>query len=555
MRTFLSLCIVIVGLCGLFSACSSSIVEEKNVFRMNLEDGLSTLDPAFARDQRTIWMTTQLFNGLVALDSALQTVPAIAQSWEISNNGTVFTFHLNPNVFFHKHSVFGKDSTRKVTAEDVLYSFGRICNPKTAATGTWIFHNRIAGWEDFAKGKTDIPKGFEAVDDSTFRITLAKPYPPFLALLAMPYAFIVPKEGIDFYGKEFSRNPIGTGPFCFGRWKEGEVLILHKNPHYFENNHGESLPYLDAVKVQFIASRLTAFVSFLQGNLDFINGVNDTYKDEVLTPDGKIQPNYQDKFNFYFCPQLITFYIGIMNDPAKYDSPNHPLLQPEFRKAMSAGIDREKFVKYLLNNVGYPANQGLLPNAALGFHATKVKGHVYNPDFAKRIIDEYTQKQGSPIALTLNTTPQYTYIAQFLQKEWENAGLQVKTEVKEGGALRKSIYEGNLQIWQANWIGDYPDGENYLGLLFSENLAPAGANTTHYHNATYDALYQKAMNQPSDSLRWEIYSQMENQMLQDAPLIPLYYGRILRITAKNITGLGINPMNDLTLKYVKKQSL
>ncbi len=543
----------LVGLFFALSACSTDKKEEKNAFRMNLEDGLSTLDPAFARDQRTIWMTSQLFNGLVALDSNLKVTASLAHSWEISEDGKEYTFHLRDNVFFHKHPIFGKDSTRKVTANDVIYSLTRICNPKTASTGTWIFHKRIKGWEEFAKSPDKPLSGFEALNDSTVRITLSEVFPPFLSLLAMPYAFVVPKEAIDLYGSEFSRNPLGTGPFQFFRWKEGEVLILHKNPLYFEKQNGEKLPYLDAVKVQFMASRLTAFVSFLQGNLDFINGVTDTYKDEVLTPEGNIQPAYKDKYNFSFSPQLFTYYIGIMNDSAKYkENPNHPLLNASFRKALSAAIDREKFVKYLLNNIGYPANHGIMPLPASGFNAQKVKGNLYNPDYAKKIIQEFTQKEGKPITFSLNATPQYAFIAQFLQKEWENAGLTVKTEIKEGGALRKSVYEGSVQIWQANWIGDYPEGENYLGLLYSENFAPKGTNTTHYKNREYDALYQKAMKEPSDSLRWRYYSAMENIMLEDQPLIPLYYGRIFRISGKNIHGIVTNPMNDLTLKYIQK---
>ncbi|MBX7240443.1 MAG: ABC transporter substrate-binding protein [Bacteroidia bacterium] len=541
------------GLCLILNACSLPKEEEKNVFRMNLEDGLSTLDPAYARDQRTIWMTSQLFNGLVALDSNLNVTPAIAHTWEISDDGKVYTFHLREDIYFHKHPVFGKDSTRKVTAEDVLYSLSRICNPKTASTGTWIFQKKIRGWDEFSKNPDQKLSGFEALNDSTFRITLSEVFPPFLSLLAMPYAFVVPKEAIDFYDKDFSRNPVGTGPFRFFKWKEGEVLLLHKNPLYFEKKDGQNLPYIDAVKVQFIASRLTAFISFLQGNLDFINGVTDTYKDEILTPEGNIQPAYRDKYNFSFSPQLFTYYIGIMNDSTKYrDNPSHPLLKASFRKALSAAIDREKFVKYLLNNIGYPANNGIMPLPARGFNTQKVKGNLYNPDYAKKVIQEFTQKEGKPITLTLNATPQYAFIAQFLQKEWENAGLIVKTEIKEGGALRKSVYDGSLQLWQANWIGDYPEGENYLGLLYSENFAPKGTNTTHYKNERYDALYQKAMKETADSLRWNYYAEMENIMLQDQPLIPLYYGRILRMSRKNIRGIVTNPMNELTLKYIQK---
>lgn len=527
---------------------------QKKIFRMNMEDGLTTLDPAFARDQRTIWMTSQVFNGLVALDSNLQTIPAIARSWEITENGTVYTFYLRKDVLFHQHPIFGKDSTRKVVAEDVVYSLSRIINPKTASTGTWIFKNRLKAWKEVEQNPEKINTCILALNDSTVQIKLDKNFPPFLSLLAMPYCFIVPREVVSFYGKNFGQNPIGTGAFRFFQWKEGEALILHKNPNYFETNAGKKLPLIDGVKVQFIASRLTAFVSFLQGNLDFINGVNDTYKDEVLTQDGHIHPAHKDKIRYKFSPQLITFYIGIMTDSSKYQSPNHPLLYPDFRIALSQAIDRVKFVKYLLNNTGYPAENGLLPPAALGFDATAVKGNSYQPDSARKVIQKFLLKTDKNFEIVLNTTPQYAFIAQFLQKEWENTGIRVKTEIREGGSLRKSVYDGSLKIWLANWIGDYPDGETYLSLLYSGNYSPQGTNTTHYSNPRFDVLYEKATSEPLDSIRFRYYHEMENIMLQDQPLIPLYYGKIFRMTGKNIHNLGANPMNDLNLKYIDIRS-
>lgn len=533
----------------LFFSCQNTENQADNTFRMNLDEGLTTLDPALARDQRTIWMTSQIFEGLVSLDSSLTVKPAIAKNWELSEDGKTYTFYLRKDVAFHKHAGFGEDSNRKVVAQDVKYSFTRICDSTTASTGAWIFSNRIEGLKAYKSGKNKEISGFEVLNDSTFRIHLEKPYPPFLSLLAMPYSFIVPKEIVDVYGKDFGHHPIGTGAFQFFQWREGSYLLLHKNPNYYQ----QGLPYLSAIYVQFIPSKLSAFVAFIQQKLDFLNDIDNSYKDEVLTQNGEIQANYKSKYNFFLTPQLITYYVGVMTDSSKYLDKNHPLLDKNIRKALAYSIDKEKFVRFLLNNLGYPANQGFIPNSAKGFSAEKVKGYNYQPEEASKIIRNYEQQTGKKLAITLYAATSRAYVAEFLQKEWERAGIKTKIEVLQPGTLRKEIYAGKPQLWLANWIGDYPDAEGYLGLLYTENAAPNGPNTTHFTNNDFDKLYKDALNESNDSLRYEMYHKMENLSIAECPLIPLYYGRIFRITQKNISGLSCNAMNFLDLKYVKKE--
>ena len=154
-----------------------------------------------------------------------------------------------------------------MTAADFAYSFQRICDPIVASSGAWIFKGKIKGYEDFKNGDAQTIRGFQAINDSTFDIILTHPFPPFLALLAMPYGYVVPREAILHYGEDFRIHPVGTGPFRFHRWEEGHHLILHKNEEYFEEENGQPLPYLDAVSVRFIPSKLSAFMEFLQGKL------------------------------------------------------------------------------------------------------------------------------------------------------------------------------------------------------------------------------------------------------------------------------------------------
>jgi oligopeptide transport system substrate-binding protein len=166
---YLSILLLSVVLSSCQSADESSA---KTVFNLNLDEGLTSLDPAFCRNRNTIWMDNQLYNGLVQIDDSLQTIPAIAKSWNVSADGLSYTFHLRNDVFFHNDPHFKNGKGRKVTAADFAYSFSRLIDPKVASSGSWIFSDKITGKE-----------AFQAVNDSTFRITLRQPFAPFISML------------------------------------------------------------------------------------------------------------------------------------------------------------------------------------------------------------------------------------------------------------------------------------------------------------------------------------------------------------------------------------
>ena len=162
-------------------------------------------------------------------------------------------------------------------------------------------------------GPNNAVASYSALNDSIFKIKLQKPFPAFLSLLSMQYCSVVPKEIID--GSDFNRNPIGTGPFKFQLWEEGVKLVFRKNPSYFEKEGEAQLPYLDAVAITFIQDKQSAFLQFIQGNLDFISGIDASYKDEIITQTGELQTKYIDIVNLQSQPYLNTEYLDKMKDP------------------------------------------------------------------------------------------------------------------------------------------------------------------------------------------------------------------------------------------------
>jgi len=305
-----------------FLCCADQYNNDKlAIFKYNESAGIATLDPAFARDQSTIWATNQLFNGLVQLDSDLNVKASIAKSWQISDDALVYAFLLRDDVFFHEDKLFKNGKGRRVIAEDFEYSFNRLIDKKLAAPGAWVLSN---------------VSGFKAENDSIFIIKLTTPFPAFLSLLSMQYCSVVPREIIE--ARDFNRQPIGTGPFQFQLWKDGIKLVLRKNPNYFEEEEGNQLPFLDAIAITFIKDKQSAFLQFIQGKLDFISGIDASYKDEILTNEGELQEKYKDKVTLQSQPYLNTEYLGFL-----MESP----LPLNIRQAINYGFDRVKMLKYL----------------------------------------------------------------------------------------------------------------------------------------------------------------------------------------------------------------
>jgi len=515
----------------LFTSCENSPTANKDhlVFRYNEHANITSLDPAFAKDQRNIWACNQLYNSLVQLDNELNTQPDIAKSWEVSKDATTYTFHLRENVFFHEHPIFGTQKTRKVTAKDVVYSLKRLTDSKIASPGSWVMQqvNHIS-----------------AKNDSTLVIKLKQAFPAFLGLLSMKYASIIPTEMEKL---DFRKNPIGTGPFHFKRWEANEKLVFRKNNLYFETDkNGHSLPYLEAVAITFLPDKQSEFLQFAQGKIDFLSGLDPSYKDELLNAKGELQPNYQQRIQMLRAPYLNTEYLGLY-----LDYPSAELKSQKLRQAINYGFDRHTMITYLRNGIGSPATSGFIPKGLPGF--SNASYYEYNPQKAKQLIEEFKKETGkqSP-KISISTNASYLDLCEYIQRELQKVGLQVEIDVMPPSTLRQQRSAGKLAAFRASWIADYPDAENYLSLFYSENFSPQGPNYTHFSSETYDKLYRQTLKLGDLQQRIPLYQQMDSIIMTKAAVVPLYYDEVIRFTQNDVEGLGINPINLLDLKRVKK---
>jgi ABC-type transport system substrate-binding protein len=541
----------------LLAACSGagpSAADERRVFRYNQPEALTSLDPAFARNQANSWAVAQLYNGLLELDSALQPAPALARRYEISPNGLTYTFWLRRGVRFQASEAFASGKGREVLASDFVYSFRRLFDAGTASPGGWIFRGKVL--ED-SKG-TISDTCFVAVNDSTLRIHLKAPFIPFLSLLTMPYTYVVPREAVQQYGKDFRAHPVGTGPFQFKVWDEGNVLLYHRNPTYWRHDaQGEQLPYLEVVAISFIADRKTEFLTFLQGKLDFLSGIREGSRDLILNPDGSVQADFQGRFNLQKAPYLNTEYLGFQLDSANLTgeqaSQGRALRDARVRQALSYAINRPEMLAYVLNHVGRPGESGFVPAALPSFSPAQVPGYTYQPQKARALLAAAGYGASQPLKLRLSTVAERKAVAEYLQKNWADVGVQVQIDINQSAAQQELVDNGRAAFFSKSWLGDYPDAENYLALFYSPNFSPAGPDKTHYKSAEYDRLYAQAIREQDAARRTALYQQMDRLVVRDQPVISLYYDEIIRLTQRNVHGLTANPMNQLLLERVRKE--
>ncbi len=215
-------CVILAACILKLVSCSSDSKTSTNTFKYNQAVGLNSLDPAFAKDIAATWACSHIYEGLFILDSNAELEPLLADSFWLEANQLRYHFHLKKGVYFHKNSCFQtSDSTRQFNAFDVAYSFRRLINPKTASPGSWALRNKL-----------DSLHPFQIIDSFHIVINLRQPNAQFLQVLSMSYCAIVPKEAIEYYGKNFRKNSVGTGAFAFKLWEDGEVLFLQKNQHY-----------------------------------------------------------------------------------------------------------------------------------------------------------------------------------------------------------------------------------------------------------------------------------------------------------------------------------
>jgi len=523
------------------------------VFKFNEPNGIESLDPITANNYPAINVLINVCEGLVEFDKEAKLQPAIAKSYEITEDGKLYTFHLRNNVYFHDDDCFPDKKGRKVAASDFKYCYERVCNPSTKTRGLWVYRDKVDGADEYAKDPYKVKeiRGFIALNDSTFQIRLISPFAPFLSILTMPYGYVYPKESVDYYKDNVGFHIVGTGPYKFVRWDIDKELVCEKNKKYWATDMNmNELPYIDGFVVSFIRSPETEFLDFQSNKLDFQKPTIDVYG-QIADEEGKLKEGYD--FELIKQPYLNTVYLCTMLNPKMEGGKDNPLAEnKKLRLALNYAIDRDKICRYVLKSKGIPGIHGPLPKGMPGY-SEDVKGYYYDREKAIKLLEEsgYPGGKGLNMKLVYHNDESQRELCEALQAQFKEIGINIQIEEMLGASHRSAQNEGKLTFWRANWGADYYDPENYYALFYSKNETPIGPNTSHYKNVQVDSLYELGLKLTGFDDRMKVYREIDKIILEDSPWMIIYYNQYIYLKQKNISGMYVDGLGIINLKFAK----
>jgi len=473
---------------------TGDVPEYGGVYRRGLGHDPATLDPALISDIYESVVVQQIFEGLVQYSDNLMVVPCIAESWESSRDNLRWVFTLKRGVTFH--------NGREVTADDFVYTFTRILDPKTGSLAAPLL-SKVVGAQEAMNGETRSVSGLRAIRRYTLEIQLREPFPPFIAALAMVNRGVVPKEEVESLGKDFGISPVGTGPFVFDEWKRNERIVLKVNEGYHEGR-----PYLDEVHFEIFPgmSSESMFEEFVKGNLE-----------DSLIPVGKRQMAIEEKeFSVFRRPSLIIRLL-VMNNTVE------PFTDVRIRKALNYAINKEKLSEDVGRGRLIPAN-GLIPLGMAGYEPDDTN-YPYSPEKARELLAQagYPEGKGLPTIQFWSSVNAKGPLAEDreIEKYFSAVGIKVEFNyLTDWPAFKKLIQEGEAPIFKYSWEADIPDPDNILSSLF---YSESPTNRAFYSNREVDELIRNAQTETNYSKRLSLYADVQDMIMEDAPVILLNY--------------------------------
>lgn len=498
----------------------SSSPHSGGVYRTPLLNSPITLDPAKVEDNYGISVVRQLFDGLVRFTPDLLIVPALAENWQIEENGKTYHFFLRQNARFH--------NGRPMTSQDVLFSLSRLI--RTIPPPSILPHLlKIAGAQEYRDNKVNEVRGIEAINDYEFLIRLEESYAPFLAALGMHQASIVPREDVNRMGDLFGLNPIGSGPFQLTEWDENKTICLQRFPDYYADP-----AFLDEIR----------YIIYPGGQIEEVFKDFREYKLEDMPVYGKIREQLLSKkdIQWFHRPSLSLLFYGI--------NCRDPFLQhPGVRRALSMSIDRQNLNQSVYNHQYEPAGS-ILPPGMPGYNPQD-QGVVCDIAEAKRYLDQALQ-EGIPIPPSIEVvssvqSPIAKAELEFIGKVWAQLGITLIPKfISDWAEFEDYLKSDKLQLYRYAWFADLPDPDSVVQPLFG---SASTVNYMRYQNEEVDRMLKVARGMLQPTERAEMYQRIENTVLQSMPLIPLVHLSTDRVYYLNVRGIQLNPLGDHTISF------
>jgi oligopeptide transport system substrate-binding protein len=525
LRQFIALSLAAVTLT--LSACSEQHEAEKprehpsqvtrvptvgGTYRRPLGNDPATLDPAKLVDLYASEVVTQIFDGLIGFDSHLNVIPALAQSWSASRDGLIWTFNLHKGVHFH--------NGHEMSAEDVVYSLSRLLDPSVGSHRSNVFE-KVRGAAEFQAGTTKSVDGIRVIDRYTVQISLSEPFPPFISILGMGDASIVPWAEAQRLGAGFATSPVGTGPFRFVRWERGREIVLEANEHYFRGR-----PALDRIRfIVFPGTAQTDMMgAFEQGELEESPVTSDRRK-ALLEAGG---------YPIFYKPTLSLRLLG-------FNCERRPFDQRELRQAFNYAIDKIRVNQGVQGGRNFVA-RNILPPGMPGYNP-EVQSYSYDPDKAMQLLTQAGYPGGKGLdPVRLATSRKSREEPQLIQQALAAIGIQLEfQQFDDWRTYELALQRGDVQLFTYTWYADYPDPDNFLYPLFHSQ---SPTNYFRYRNPTVDRLLDDARRDTDDLRRVDLYRQAEQIILNDAPVVTLLHYTYETVFQPYVQGVEVSALGD-----------
>ena len=484
-----------------------------------------TFDPHLAEDSISGLFVNEIFGGLVTIEPFnFSVVPDLAESWEVSEDGTVYTFYLHPDAKFH--------DGKPVTAQDVKWSLERVTNPEVQSPVADTYLNDIVGVEEKLNSQVTDIEGVRVIDERTIEITIDAPKAYFLAKMTYPTGFVLDRSNVE-GNDDWIRSPNGTGPFKLAEYTVGETIRLARNEYYHLGP-----PHLD--EVEMILSGGSSLILY-ENDETHVSGVGLADVERILDPSSPLNPQVHT-----YPASFSTSYIGLnVNEP--------PLDDPKFRKALNLAVDRETIAEVVYEGAVRPGKTILPPRFPA--YNPNLDPYPYDPEAARQLLAE--SKYGDDLEnlprLTISISGSLGAAVplglEVMLQSWEQElGLQVEIQQTEWATFLQDVNDKRYQMFRLAWGADYPDPQNFLDILFHSH---SQGNNTNYDNPEVDALLEQARVERDPGARVELYQQIEQMILEDAPWVLLWNDEDWYFLVKpNVKDYLLLPMSIPKFRYI-----
>jgi len=484
-----------------------------------------TLDPALVSDTTSMGIVAEVFSGLVKLNTDLRLEPDLAESWDISSDGTVYTFKIRENAKFH--------NGKQVTATDFKWSLERAANPQTVSPVAETYLNDIVGVMDVIEGRALYITGIKVIDDLTLQITIDAPKAYFLAKLTYPTAFVVDRENVESGGQTWTDDINGTGPFKLKEYRIGERIVLERFDNSDENTGGVELIVMNLAGGQSMA--------MYENNEIDITGVGLFDLERVLDPNEPLNREL-----VIAPPDFSISYIGFNIQMAPFDD-------MKFRQALNHAIDKQLIAEEVLSNLVTPA-YGILPPGFPGYNE-QLQGLRYDSELAKQLLAESKYSDADTRPRIVITVPgrggSVGLDMEVILEMWRQVlGVEVEIQQVEWATYLEDLNQNKFQAFAGlGWEADYPDPQDFLDILFHSD---SKINHGQYSNGKVDLILENARINPDPVERVKLYQSAEQQIITDAAWVPLWFEGERHVLIKPyVKGYRLTPMTVPKLSQVK----